>query len=60
MKHRNDKDEEWFRKRFPDLEARRRADEAADRLDVHQPMSAFIDVWIAAYEQVAGKKWQSP
>ena len=33
MKRPTEKPEDWMRKRFPSAEARRKADEAVDRLD---------------------------
>ena len=60
MKTKNETPDEWMRKRFPSADARRAADEAIDKIGVHCPMAEFIDVWIAAYEKAAGKKWESP
>lgn len=56
MKQKQETSEEWFRKRYPSAEARRKADEAIDKLDVHCTMAEFIDTWIAAYKQAAGDR----
>ena len=53
MKLRQETSEEWFRKRYPSAEARRKADEAVDQLDVSEPMTKYIDTWITAYKQSA-------
>lgn len=56
MKQKQETSEEWFRKRYPSAEARRKADEAIDKLDVHCSMAEFIDTWIAAYKKEAGDR----
>lgn len=40
---------------FPDPKARRAADAAIDKLDVHEPMTTWIDTWIAEYVAAGGK-----
>jgi hypothetical protein len=51
-----------MRSRFPTVEARRKADEAIDPLDVDRSMIEFIVVWIAAYKAAGGKLpvWTKP
>lgn len=56
MKRPTEKPEDWFRRNFPSAEARRKADEAVDRLDVTLPMTEFIDTWIRVYNEVAPRK----
>jgi hypothetical protein len=46
---------EWWRKNFPTVEARAAADKAIDALDAKEPMTRFIDTWIAAYLAAGGK-----
>lgn len=45
----------WFREHFPTQHARDVADQAIDKLALSEPMSAYIDAWIAAYKQAGGK-----
>ena len=40
---------------FPSQHARMKADEAIDQLNVSEPMSRYLDVWIAAYIRAGGK-----
>ena len=54
MKRKQETSEEWFRKRYPSAEARRKADEAVDKLDVALPMTEFIDTWMQAYKDASG------
>lgn len=42
-------------KLFPNARARAAADEAIDALDVKEPMTSYLDVWEAAYFEIAGK-----
>lgn len=53
MKRKPESQEDWFRKRYPDASARRKADEAVDDLDVASTMIEFIDTWIAAYKKAS-------
>lgn len=53
-KNRKSTDDEWFRKNFPTQQARAKADEAIDLLDVAVPMHVFIDAWVAAYKKAGG------
>ena len=46
----------WWRENFPGAEARKVADAAVDALDVNEPMTKFIDVWLAAYKAAGGKR----
>lgn len=48
-------DDRWFAKWFPTAGARAEADKAIDALPVSEPMSAFLDAWIAAYRKAGGK-----
>ena len=48
-------DAAWFAKHFPTAHARDAADKAIDPLDTKEPMSKFLDVWIAAYLAAGGK-----
>ena len=54
MKSSKEKPEDWMRKNFPSADARKRADEAVDKLDVDLPMKDFIDVWVQAYREAVG------
>ena len=56
MKTVKEKPEEYMRRRFPSADARRKADEAIDKLDVDRPMTEFIDVWYQTYQEAAGPK----
>ena len=40
----------WFHQHFPSKSARLRADEAVDRLNPNEPMTTYLDTWIAAYK----------
>jgi hypothetical protein len=40
------REETWWKKNFPNVQARAAADQAIDELDVGEPMSRFIDTWI--------------
>ena len=48
-------DAAWFAKHFPTARARDAADKAIDALDPKEPMTTFLDVWIAAYIAAGGK-----
>jgi hypothetical protein len=48
-------DEAWFAKNFPTPHARKKADEAIDKLSPTLSMTEFIDAWIAAYVAAGGK-----
>jgi hypothetical protein len=48
-------DAAWIAKNFPTASARKAADEAVDSLDPHEPMTSFLDTWIAAYIRAGGK-----
>ena len=45
----------WMARNFPSQHARMKADEAVDQLDVSEPMTRYLDVWIAAYIRAGGK-----
>ena len=49
------KDDAWMAKNFPTKAARDKADEAIDKLSVDEPMSKYLDVWVAAYITAGGK-----
>ena len=51
----SDDDARWMAKNFPSPQARKKADEAIDALDVALPMTTFLDAWIAAYLAAGGK-----
>jgi hypothetical protein len=42
---------------YPNAKARRKADEAIDKLDAKLPMTVFLDAWDQAYVDAGG---QSP
>ena len=46
----------WWRENFPNASAREVADEAIDKLDVGEPMTKFIDTWLASYKAAGGKR----
>lgn len=46
----------FWKRRFPTASARAAADKAIDALDVHLPMSTFLDEWIRAYRAAGGKE----
>lgn len=48
-------DDAWFAKHFPSPGARDKADRATDALSPTQPMTDYIDTWIAAYRAAGGK-----
>jgi hypothetical protein len=48
------RDDEWFHKHFPTARARDAADKAIDKMDVAEPMHAFLDAWVAAYRVAGG------
>jgi hypothetical protein len=48
-------DKPWFDRHFPNARARREADKVVDQLEVSDPMSMYIDQWIAAYKRAGGK-----
>ncbi len=50
------REERWWKENFPSRDARDAADAACDQLDVNEPMSKFIDTWIAAYKAAGGKR----
>jgi hypothetical protein len=45
----------WFGKHFPNAAARKKADEAVDKLDSKLSMTEFLDAWIAAYVAAGGR-----
>lgn len=50
---------EWkVEERFLTKRARDEADKAIDALSVEEPMTVYIDVWLAAYRAAGGiEKW---
>lgn len=50
------KDDAWFTKHFPTAHARDAADREIDRLDVKEPMTKYLDTWIAAYIAAGGRR----
>jgi hypothetical protein len=40
---------------FPTVQAREKADEAIDKLSENEPMSVYIDTWLAAYVAAGGR-----
>ena len=51
----NKRDEAWFAKHFPNARARDAADKAIDLIDPKEPMTTFLDAWVAAYVRAGGK-----
>jgi hypothetical protein len=51
-----EKDREWFRRRFPSAHARWAADKAVDALPSTVSMTAHVDEWIRAYRATGGKE----
>lgn len=49
------KDDAWFAKHFPNAKAREAADKAIDKIDPTEPMTTYLDTWIAAYLAAGGK-----
>lgn len=47
-------DDDYVQRRFPTRAARKAADEAIDPIPVSEPMSTFLDTWIAAYRKAGG------
>ena len=54
MGKKQDEEALWFRRHFPTVAARYAADEAIDRLPCTEPMTVFLDLWIAAYVLAGG------
>lgn len=48
------KDDNYVERRFPTKAARKIADEAIDKLDEHEDMRTYLDVWLAAYRKAGG------
>lgn len=48
-------DEEQFLKLFPSRFAWKAADEAVDKLSIHDPMALYVDEWIRAYKAAGGR-----
>ena len=46
--------QKWMAQHFPSVAAREKADEAIDQLGEHEPMSRYIDTWVAAYVAAGG------
>ena len=50
---------QWMGRMFPDSKARDAADRSVDELQTSEPMSLYLDTWIAAYIAAGGKTpWQ--
>lgn len=47
-------DDDYIQRRFPTKFARTIADQAIDKLDVSEPMTTYLDTWIAAYRAAGG------
>lgn len=47
-------DQRRFLARYPCARARLAADRAIDALGEHEPMTRYVDTWIAAYTLAAG------
>jgi hypothetical protein len=45
---------DWVERRFPTKKARDAADAVIDRLPETEPMTKYIDVWLAAYRANGG------
>lgn len=54
-KSKKDVEAAWWVKNFPTVSARDAADKAIDALDPKEPMTTFLDAWIAAYIKAGGK-----
>lgn len=50
----------WWVKNFPTVHAREAADRAVDAIDPKEPMTTFLDVWLAAYIATGGKTKHKP
>jgi uncharacterized protein YqjF (DUF2071 family) len=48
-------DKDVIARRYPTAAARQKADEAIDELSETEPMTAFLDAWLAAYVAAGGK-----
>jgi hypothetical protein len=48
-------DEALMAKRYPSAQARKKADEATDAIPPDEPMTVFIDAWLAVYKAAGGK-----
>jgi hypothetical protein len=46
---------QWMAKNFPSVAARKAADEAIDKLPTYEPMSVYLDIWIASYMAAGGR-----
>lgn len=53
MKKRRSK-ELTVEERFPNARARLTADKAIEAIDAREPMTKFLDTWIAVYSEVSG------
>jgi hypothetical protein len=47
-------DEEQLRQKYPSKVARDKADKAIDSIDPREPMTVFLDTWLAAYRAAGG------
>jgi hypothetical protein len=48
-------DERWMDRHFPTSHAREVADAAMDAIPETEPMTTFLDRWIAAYLKAGGR-----
>lgn len=46
---------QWMARMFPDQKARDVADRSVDELPTSDPMSLYLDTWIASYLAAGGK-----
>jgi hypothetical protein len=47
--------DDWFARHFPTKSARDAADLAIDAIDPREPMTTYLDTWVATYRAAGGR-----